>query len=186
VGKRSTFPRLPQDAYSTPPEAVAPLLPHLEPASRFFEPCAGEGRLIKHLVNAGHICVGRCDLPTDAKTWRYVSAEPGVVFVTNPPWRRDVLHPIIVNLSDQLPTWLLLDAAWVHTKQSCPYLSRLRKLVSVGRVKWIKDSPFTGKDDCAWYLFDHPQPDGIATTHFIGRIDSRTDSTRIISTKRAA
>ena len=107
MGKRSIFPRIPQDAYSTPAEAVPPLLPHLEPGSRFFEPCAGEGRLIEHLVNAGHICVGRCDLPTDARTWRYLSIESGVVFVTNPPWRRDVLHPIIANLSDQLPTWLL-------------------------------------------------------------------------------
>lgn len=30
----------------------------------------------------------------------------------------------------------------------------LRKIVSVGRVKWIEDSPHTGKDDCAWYMFD--------------------------------
>ena len=173
MGKRSLFPRVLQDAYQTPPEAVAPLLPHLEPGSRFIEPCAGEGRLIEHLVGAGHKCVGQCDLPIDARTWRYVSAEPGVVFLTNPPWRRDVLHPIIANLSDQLPTWLLLDAAWIHTKQSSPYLPRLQKIVSVGRVRWIKNSPFTGKDDCAWHLFDLPRPDGIAITHFIGRADTR-------------
>ena len=172
MGKRSTFPRVPQDAHSTPAEAVAPLLPHLEPGSRFFEPCAGEGRLIEHLVNAGHICVGRCDLPTDARTWRYLSIESGIVFITNPPWRRDVLHPIILNLSDQAPTWLLIDAGWVHTRQSELYLPRLRIIVSVGRVKWIKDSPFTGKDDCAWHLFDLPRPDGRAVTHFIGRTDS--------------
>ena len=96
MGKRSLFPRIPQDAYQTPAEAVAPLLPHLEPGSRFFEPCAGEGRLIEHLVNAGHICVGRCDLPTDARTWRYLSIESGVIFITNPPWSRPALHEIIV------------------------------------------------------------------------------------------
>ena len=84
MGRRSNFPRIPQDAYSTPAEAVAPLLPHLEPGSRFFEPCAGEGRLIEHLVNAGHICVGRCDLPIDARTWRYLSIESGVIVITNP------------------------------------------------------------------------------------------------------
>jgi hypothetical protein len=173
MGRRSFFPRIPQDAYSTPAEAVAPLLPHLEPGSRFFEPCAGEGRLIEHLVNAGHICVGRCDLPTDARTWRYLSIESGVIFITNPPWARPVLHAIIANLSGQAPTWLLLDAGWVHTRQAIPYLPRLRKIVSVGRVKWIRDSPFTGKDDSAWHLFDRPQPDGIAITHFIGRADAR-------------
>jgi hypothetical protein len=37
---------------------------------------------------------------------------------------------------------------------------------------WVKDSPFTGKDDCAWHLFDLPRPDERAVTHFIGRTDS--------------
>ena len=117
--------------------------------------------------------VGAYDLPDDARVKRYDVSEPGIVFITNPPWRRDVLHPIIVNLSDQAPTWLLIDAGWVHTRQSAPYLPRLRTIVSVGRVKWIKDSPFTGKDDCAWHLFDLPRPDERAAIHFIGRADMR-------------
>ena len=116
MGKRSTFSRIPQDAYPTPAEAVAPLRPHLAPITRFIEPCCGDGHLIEHLVSAGHMCVGRCDLPDDARTWRYPEREPGIVFITNPPWRRDVLHLIIVNLSDQAPTWLLIDAGWVHTQ----------------------------------------------------------------------
>lgn len=157
--RRSEFPRVPQDAYSTPPEAVAPLLPHLEPGTQFIEPCCGEGRLVAHLITAGHRCVAQADLPTDARVWRYVSVESGVVFITNPPWRRDVLHPIILNLSSQAATWLLLDAPWCHTRQAVPYLSRLKKIVSVGRVKWIEGSPFTSKDDCAWHLFDRPAAD---------------------------
>jgi hypothetical protein len=172
MGKRSTFPRVPQDAHSTPAEAVAPLLPHLEPSSRFFEPCAGEGRLIEHLVNAGHICVGRCDLRTDARTWRYLSIESGVIFITNPPWSRPALHDIIVNLSNQAPAWLLLDSDWAHTRQSIPYLPRLQKIVSVGRLKWIEGSPHTSKDNAAWMLFALPRPDERAVTHFIGRTDS--------------
>jgi hypothetical protein len=171
VGKRSTFPRIPQDAYSTPAEAVAPLLPHLEPGSRFFEPCAGQGRLIEHLVNAGHICVGQCDLPTDARTWRYLSIESGIIFVTNPPWSRPALHDIIVNLSNQAPAWLLIDAGWAHTRQSIPYLPRLQKIVSVGRLKWVEGSPHTSKDNAAWMLFAVPQPDERAVTHFINRTD---------------
>jgi hypothetical protein len=172
MGKRSLFPRIPQDAYPTPAEAVAPLLGHLAARTRYIEPCAGEGRLIEHLERAGHVLVGAYDLPDDARVKRY-EVSGADAFITNPPWRRDVLHSIIVNLSDQLPTWLLLDAAWIHTQQSAPYLARLRKIVSVGRVKWIKDSPFTGKDDCAWLLFDRPQPDERAAIHFIGRADMR-------------
>jgi hypothetical protein len=59
-----------------------------------------------------------------------------------------------MNLSDQLPTWLLFDADWKHTKQAIPYLSRLCTIVSVGRVRWIPGTPYTGKDNCCWYLFD--------------------------------
>jgi hypothetical protein len=172
MGKRSLFPHIPQDAYPTPAEAVAPLLGRLAPRTRYIEPCAGEGRLIEHLERAGHVCVRRYDLPDDARVKRYdVSGADG--FITNAPWTRSVLHPIIVNLSDQLPTWLLLDAAWIHTQQSAPYLARLRTIVSVGRVKWIENSPFTGKHDCAWLLFDRPRPDERAVTHFIGRTDIR-------------
>ena len=116
--------------------------------------------------------VGAYDLPDDARVKRY-DVDGVDAFITNSPWRRDILHPIIVNLSDQAPTWLLIDAGWVHTRQSEPYLVRLRAIVSVGRVKWIKDSPFTGKDDCAWHLFDLPRPDERAVTHFIGRTDMR-------------
>jgi hypothetical protein len=148
------------------------VLPHLEPGSRFFEPCAGEGRLIEHLVNAGHICVGRCDLLTDARTWRYLSIESGVIFITNPPWSRPALHNIIVNLSNQAPAWLLLDSDWAHKRQSIPYLPRLQKIVSVGRLKWIEGSPHTSKDNAAWMLFALPRPDERAVTHFIGRTDS--------------
>jgi hypothetical protein len=169
MGKRSLFPRIPQDAYPTPAEAFAPLKPHLAPNTRFIEPCCGDGHLVGHLKRAGHVLVGAYDLPDDARSKRYdVSGADS--FITNSPWIRSVLHPIIVNLSDQLPTWLLIDAGWAHTRQSEPYLSRLRTIVSVGRVKWIKDSPFTGKDDCAWHLLDLPRPD--AVTHFIGRTDT--------------
>ena len=38
MGKRSDFRRRPQDAYDTPLEAVVPLLRHLEPGTRFYEP----------------------------------------------------------------------------------------------------------------------------------------------------
>jgi hypothetical protein len=63
------------------------------------------------------------------------------------------LHRLIIHLSSLAPTWLLLDADWAHTKQAIPYLERCRKIVSVGRVRWIPDSKMTGKDNCAFYLF---------------------------------
>lgn len=41
------------------------------------------------------------------------------------------------------------------------------KVVSVGRVKWIEDSKMTGKDNCAWYLFDENH---VGPTQFYGRV----------------
>jgi hypothetical protein len=53
------IPRRKHDKYLTPYHAVLPLLPQLEPGTRFLEPCAGDGRLIGYLQEHGHICEGR-------------------------------------------------------------------------------------------------------------------------------
>lgn len=175
MGKRSSFERVPRDFYPTPAEAVAPLLAHLLPGTRFVEPCAGDGRLSNHLMGAGHHMIDQYDIapqhPTvtfgDATIDRIDPSWGAHCFITNPPWDRKVLHPLIVNLSDQLPTWLLFDADWIHTRQAAPFLNRLRRIVSVGRVKWIPGSKMTGKDNCAWHLFDRPAANATAT--FYGR-----------------
>lgn len=171
MGKRSDFERVPRDFYPTPRAAVLPLLPHLKPGTLFAEPCAGDGRLIDALVESGHRCAWACDIdPRRSDIHENDATSCGVgaadVFITNPPWKRTDLHEIIVNLSDKAPTWLLFDADWIHTRQAVPFLPRLRKIVSVGRVKWIEDSPFTGKDNCAWHLFDKPSSEAAA---FYGR-----------------
>lgn len=173
MGKRSSFERVERDFYPTPESAVLPLLPHIGTRPRFIEPCAGDGQLIDILESHGAVClasgdiepqradIGRCD----ATATNFDSA--GDVFITNPPWDRKILHPIIENLSAQAPTWLLFDADWMHTKQSVPYMKWCERIVSVGRVKWIPDSKMTGKDNCAWYLFDrnHAGP-----PEFYGRV----------------
>ena len=159
MGKRSNFERRERDYWQTPAEAVAPLLPHLSPKTRFCEPCAGDGTLVNHLRVAGHVCASAFDIEPQADWIDKQDARTRLVgnidcFITNPPWTRKVLHPLIVHLCFQHPTWLLFDADWMHTQQSKPYLPFLRMIVSVGRVKWIPDSDATGKDNCAWHLFD--------------------------------
>jgi hypothetical protein len=161
MGKRSDFPRRPQDDYATPLAALKPLLPHLDPKLMIIDPCPGEYCLVNHLNDGDFFAIG---LPGDARTTCY---DIPLVFVTNPPWTRSILHPIIENLSNQATTWLLFDADWMHCKQSIPYLPRLRQIVSVGRVKWIPDSPYTGKDNCAWHMFGTPVSGN--STRFYGR-----------------
>lgn len=155
---------MPKDFYPTPREAVLPLIPHLLSGSRYTEPCVGTYDLVRHLDKFGFVCSLAYDEERDARVCKDFE---GDLFITNPPWDRKVLHPIIENLSDVAPTWLLFDADWMHTKQSHSYLDRLCSVVSVGRVKWIPDSKMTGKDNCCWYLFSTPDP--LRDTIFYGR-----------------
>lgn len=173
--RASQFERKEKDFYRTPEAAVIPLLPHLQDNTLFIEPCCGDGALIKVLESYGHSCFCASDadpnlyddaFSLDACSFNYkANMEDGFVFITNPPWTRAILHPIIENLSNQAPTWLLFDADWIHTKQARPLLNRLVKVVSVGRVKWFPETNMTGKDNCAWYLFDKPRSHNIIQFH---------------------
>lgn len=177
MGKRSDFERIERDLYITPPEALAPLLPFLAPGTRFLEPCAAGGELAALLEAEGHVCVDAWDIEPLAPHVGFRDAlEPldynlGAVdvIISNTPWRRDLLHRMIVNFSDRRPTWLLFDADWIQTTQetiakkhgvpTVPELfARCRRIVPVGRVKWIPGSKHAGKDNCAWYEFGAPIP----------------------------
>lgn len=171
MGKRSNFARIEKDFYRTPKEAVAPLLPFLPAAFTYIEPCAGDGALIDALPGR---CVHARDIdPKRQDIYRYdalnldpFTAKSADFIITNPPWSRNLLHPMIDLFARMCPTWLLFDADWMHTRQAAPYAPLCRMVVSIGRVKWIPDSKYSGKDNAAWYLFD-AQSD--APTQFMWR-----------------
>lgn len=151
MGKRSNFERIPKDAYMTiDPRATKPLLEFLGNEVSYYEPCVGNGDLINLLKP--HVCVGYSDVEKNATYWKYETNAK--CFITNPPWSRKLLHPIIDNLRNQLPTWLLFDAAWMFTAQSAFYMKYCKVVIPVGRLRWIPGTSWDGKDDCAWYLFD--------------------------------
>ena len=179
MGKRSSFERVPRDFYPTPEAALIPLLPHLQPHTKFSEPCAGNGALIRHLEAWGHHCYWRSDIepqeevrlgrPCIQKVDALTLTNPlkwADCIITNPPWDRKILHPMIDHFRQMNTVWLLFDADWCHTRQSATYIKYCSKIVSVGRVKWIPDSKMTGKDNCAWYRFE-PEPQ---RTVFYGRV----------------
>ena len=183
MGRRSNFPRIDKDAYDTPPEAVLPLLPYLSPGTRFIEPCGGKGALTAALEAHGHQCVYSCDIAPRA---------PGIVkrdaldlvgsdvlaadmIITNPPWTRKLLHPLIDHFRQLGPTWLLFDANWAFTQQAAPFMQFCNLFVTVGRVRWIQGTSMTGKDDAAWFSFDAFE----TQTVFIGK--PVTDKTRVAS-----
>jgi hypothetical protein len=168
MGKRSSFERRERDFYPTPYEAVPPLLPHIT-SNSFIEPCAGDGSLVNHFLRSGLYCARSMDIEPKAnfilKEDAMKCKEVNHMIITNPPWSRDILHPMINHFRNLNDTWLLFDADWMHTKQSAEYMSFCHKIVSVGRLKWIPDSNSCGKDNCAWYLFKKE----IGQTVFIGR-----------------
>lgn len=162
MGKRSNFKRRKNDAYDTPYKAVLPLIPHLVPESSYAEPCAGKGELINHLAGFGYECKFSCDIKPrnndiiqcDALHIYQPLFEGRNIdyIITNPPWTRQLLHPMIEVFRNIATTWLLLDADWMHTKQASPYMDYCSLIVSIGRVSW-EENGVSGKDNCCWYRF---------------------------------
>lgn len=166
MGKRSDFTRRPMDAYQTiDPKAVRRLLPHLHGVRTFAEPCCGEGYLIDHLQSAGLKCAYANDISVGSDALATTHFGPIDAIITNPPWTREILHPMIRHFQSIAPTWLLFDADWSHTGQSAPFLAQCSHVVSVGRLKWIPGTKQTGKDNVAWYRFHAQHNDG---PRFIG------------------
>jgi hypothetical protein len=105
MGKRSDFERIPRDYYPTPIEAVEPLVYHLPYAFDYVEPCAGDGRLIRHinkLTQGTGECIYASDIEprhADIFTSNALNLDFGGYgvmdyMITNPPWDRKILHPV--------------------------------------------------------------------------------------------
>lgn len=184
------FKRNERSFYETPKEAVYPLVRYLKDIEgancsrfEFVEPCAGHMALARHIRNISDGAFQcslaldiRGDLPRCVQEFDSLNlTKDQVVYsgaskiITNPPWDRKILHPMIEVFSDICDTFLLFDADWIHTKQSIPFLPRLRTIISIGRVKWIADSDSVGFDNAAWYRFGLPLQGN--KIEFVGRKD---------------
>lgn len=150
------------DFYETPWDAVRPLLPHLPRQCRFIEPCAGAGKLIDHLEAVGHKCIAAFDIAPQRADIRQRSCHQvrvrnrpaNTFYITNPPYRREIMHPIIRHLANQLPTWLIFEMDWLATQQAIPFLPYCHKVVAVGRVRWIEGTTMDGMENFMWAMFD--------------------------------
>lgn len=137
----------------------------------FSEPFAGNGALIDHLEKIGGNCLLKSDIEPqrdDIQQIDFFTLDkfPATV-ITNSPWDRKILHPIIDKLITETDEcWLLFDANWQYTKQSSQYIKYCERIVAIGRLKWFPDSKMTGKDDAAWYKFTNKKHE---YTRFYGR-----------------
>jgi hypothetical protein len=173
VGRRSDLPRIRNDAYATPLAAVTPLVPFLNQTTPFVEPCVGDGALVRHLEACGRVCVAAFDVAPrhpsivvrDALTLTATDLVGTECIISNLPWTRSILHPLINHLRDLRPVWTVIDATWAHTKQAAELILYCSQIVSIGRLRWFVGTSSGGKDDAAWYKFE-AEP---ASTIFTGR-----------------
>lgn len=161
MGKRSSFKKRKHDKYDTPYAAVPALIPYLSPDATYAEPCAGKGLLMDHLFQHGFKYTAAYDIKPKQNYIEKMDVLKGFhkeyinyadYIITNPPWTRQLLHPMIDIFRNITTTWLLFDAPWMHTKQAIPYLEYCSLVVSVGRISWMENG-VSGKDDCCWYRF---------------------------------
>lgn len=157
MGKRSDFARRKADAYQTfdirPVRALLPFLRRPPRVRTFAEPCIGEGHLAKQLEQAGLVCVLGSDINDGIDALSLPNFNQADAIITNPPWTRKILHPMILHFQRHAPTWLLFDADWAFNKGAGPYLDQCTDIVAVGRVIWIEGTTDTGKENAAWYRF---------------------------------
>lgn len=156
MGKRSSFDR--RQDYATPLHALKPALPFFqaEGIRTFAEPCCGAGDLVHLLEDVGGMrCVYAGDIKDGQDALDEFDFGGADAIITNPPWRVDLLHPLISHFLDVgKPTWLLFYSDWAFTRQAVPFLRFCSTIVAVGRVKWIPGSKHTGKDNASWYRFE--------------------------------
>ena len=125
MGKRSDYERVERDFYPTPWQAVEPLVSHLPKEFAFAEPGGGDGALVNHIETLieGAWCSWVSDIEPQKKgihtkhfrdlgEHEFLEAD---YIITNPPWDRKLLHPMIEYFTAFRPTWLLFDADWIHT-----------------------------------------------------------------------
>lgn len=155
MGKRSEFERRKADAYDTiDPKASWSLVPHLHGIRTYAEPCSGNGHLIRQLRDRGLFCRYASDIIGGIDALAVPSYDGIDAIITNPPWTRQLLHPLILHFQKIAPTWLLFDSDWAFNMHARKFLGQCTDIVAVGRLRWIEGTTQTGKDNVAWYRFD--------------------------------
>lgn len=177
MGKRSSMEKVPKDYYPTSdPKALPPAFIKEVRGKPYAEPCCGEGHLVDLLAD-----VATCKWESDLE-WRGAGREKDAMGVTkenlsgcdliltNPPYTRSVLLPMIDHFISLKPTWLLLPSDFMHNLYFGPYMAKCSKVISIGRLCWF---PKDGKrvastDNYSWYYWKQLANEDTETV-FIGR-----------------
>ena len=154
MSKRSTFDKISKDFYPTiDPNAIPTKLVEFIRGKTYAEPCCGEGDLVDLLTDVS-LCRWESDIDPkrrhtawDALRLTNHQLEKCELIITNPPFSKTLLLPMIDVFTKLKPTWLLLPADLMHNQYFAPHMSVCSKVVSVGRLfwfknKWVEKRPF--------------------------------------------
>ena len=176
MSKRSHFDKVPKEFYpTTDPKAVPTKLVEFIRGKTYAEPCYGNGDLEDLLMDVA-TCEWRSDIRETVGSSKVMDAlclskediARCQLIVTNPPFSRDVLLPLLDHFVSLKPTWLLLPAGYMNNIYFGPYMKGCSRVVSIGRLKWIKGSKHTSTDDFCWYFWPKGST-GEMETVFYGR-----------------
>jgi hypothetical protein len=157
MAKRSSFQRRKHDDYRTIDfRAVEALRPFIVDVYVYAEPCVGQYDLVKGLAKIGKRLGYVGDIQTGKDALDTESFGICDAIITNPPWTRTLLHPLILHFCQRRPTWLLFDSDWAYNRCARDLLPYCTDIVAVGRLRWIEGTTMTGKDNVSWYRFDAP------------------------------
>jgi hypothetical protein len=143
--------------------AVRPLIPYLraEGIRTFAEPCAGANDLVRHLEAFGFACGYSGDIQSGQDALARADYGDVDATITNPPHSVELMHPLIDHfLTMRAPCWLLMKWDWAANVHAAPFLPRCTHAVAIGRIKWMPDSPHSGKDNFGWLRFDDKHRSG--------------------------
>ncbi len=160
MGKRSDFARRPMDDYQTIDDRAGKALLPFVKGMTYAEPCCGEMHLVLVLEALGLRCSYAGDIKTGEDALVINDFGDADAIITNPPWTRSILHPMIRHFQKIAPTWLLFDADWAHNRHAAPYLDQCSHIVAVGRLIWMPGTKQSGKDNVCWYRFDSQHQGG--------------------------
>lgn len=147
--------RHPRDFYPTIDRRCVPPLVAMMRAlgaypSRFAEPCAGAGDLVDLLAVGAPDLV--CEWQSDMLPQRrHVAVQDALLLsapdlrgidclITNFPWRRAMLHPLIAHLAEMIPVYTLLDSGWMATGAAVQLGERYcTDIITCRRLKWFSN-----------------------------------------------
>jgi len=176
MSKRSSFDKIPREYYpTTDPKAIPPKFIEFIRGKTYAEPCCGEGDLTELLMDISScrwesdIEYRGCGKQWDAMCLSKNELERCDLIITNPPYSRDVLLPMIDHFISLKPTWLLLPADMMHNLYFGDYMRKCSKVISVGRICWF---PKEGKrvastDNYMWAYWEQEADE--TETIFYGR-----------------